>query len=548
MAQSSFRDMTVTGSIRTKLSHLVDDTNDLNNYDTAVRRLREFRTRYRAYRGDGGSISRLEKQLNDLERDTYAAEQQKPRFQELTASLAELEQDISEKKRRIGALQESIRQASTAEAYAARRNQLTALQRAAAVEENALRGLKRKYPAGCPTLEEIQAQRKNLILLRNVFVPEAPAAAASASSAMSRLLMKLFGAAGILFLLAAPFCLFGGRLAAGISLAIVGILALLVTLWLHISAMQKQLLNSRGDTAKEKERADAAAARKRKAEDALEQFLEHYRLPGDTAENLLDQAEQDWYSGAEAQKRLITARQELDAFLRENPQLQDEPPEQVTALPGLEKLKEDEKQLYDSISAMEEKRKALQQECEQLRGPVEKLPEWEDETARVQTALHEDRRRCALTDRTLELLQQAKDNLADSYVGRIEGGFRKYAEILLDGQLGDVILDKDLQLHIDEKGASRELGSFSAGTVDGIVLCMRLAMIDALFDREKPFLILDDPFVNLDDARIRRALGMLRQLSTEHQILYLVCNSSRAESSASSKLRSDALLDSHQFG
>lgn len=73
-------------------------------------------------------------------------------------------------------------------------------------------------------------------------------------------------------------------------------------------------------------------------------------------------------------------------------------------------------------------------------------------------------------------------------------------------------------------------------------------MIDALFDREKPFLILDDPFVNLDDARIRRALGMLRQLSTEHQILYLVCNSSRAESSASSKLRSDALLDSHQFG
>ena len=48
----SASDMEATTSIRTKLSNLVDDTNDLSNYDTAEKKLRDYRTKFRAYRGD----------------------------------------------------------------------------------------------------------------------------------------------------------------------------------------------------------------------------------------------------------------------------------------------------------------------------------------------------------------------------------------------------------------------------------------------------------------------------------------------------------------
>ena len=41
-------------------------------------------------------------------------------------------------------------------------------------------------------------------------------------------------------------------------------------------------------------------------------------------------------------------------------------------------------------------------------------------------------------------------------------------------------------------------------------------------------MILDDPFVNLDDTRTKEALELLRVLSQDRQILYLTCNSSRA--------------------
>ena len=130
-------------------------------------------------------------------------------------------------------------------------------------------------------------------------------------------------------------------------------------------------------------------------------------------------------------------------------------------------------------------------------------------------------------NRKLALLSQAKDNLANSYVGRVERGFENYANTLMGNQLGDVMVDKDLHLYIDEKGAAREVGSFSAGTIDCIMLCMRLSLVDALFGDEKPFLILDDPFVNLDDEHTKRALEMLDKIAQDHQVVYLVCNTSR---------------------
>lgn len=45
--------------------------------------------------------------------------------------------------------------------------------------------------------------------------------------------------------------------------------------------------------------------------------------------------------------------------------------------------------------------------------------------------------------------------------------------------------------------------------------------------REKTFLILDDPFVNLDDKYTKRAREMLDKIAQDHQVIYLVCNSSR---------------------
>ena len=60
-----------------------------------------------------------------------------------------------------------------------------------------------------------------------------------------------------------------------------------------------------------------------------------------------------------------------------------------------------------------------------------------------------------------------------------------------------------------------------------IDIAMRLGLADALFEDEEAVLILDDPFVNLDDVRLKNAMNLLRTVAKDRQIVYLTCHSSR---------------------
>ena len=270
-----------------------------------------------------------------------------------------------------------------------------------------------------------------------------------------------------------------------------------------------------------------STSRKNQANAEVQNFLQKYQLSDDTPENLIDYADDDSRSREATKKALGEAQHKLNTFMEENSGVEADIIDIDNDLADPEVLQESEKQLQDKIGGIEAELRDLRQERDRIRRSVENIPAWEDRMSRLQNEQEEDERKCALADQTLALLSQAKDNLANSYVGRVERGFENYANTLMGNQLGDVMVDKDLHLYIDEKGAAREVGSFSAGTIDCIMLCMRLSLVDALFGDEKPFLILDDPFVNLDDEHTKRALEMLDRIAQDHQVVYLVCNTSR---------------------
>lgn len=77
MSQSQNTDTTATTSIQAKLGNLVDNTDDLNNYDSAMERLRTARSNYRKFRGNGGLIDGIQEQIEQTERDLAQAETQK---------------------------------------------------------------------------------------------------------------------------------------------------------------------------------------------------------------------------------------------------------------------------------------------------------------------------------------------------------------------------------------------------------------------------------------------------------------------------------------
>jgi uncharacterized protein YhaN len=61
----------------------------------------------------------------------------------------------------------------------------------------------------------------------------------------------------------------------------------------------------------------------------------------------------------------------------------------------------------------------------------------------------------------------------------------------------------------------------SQGTLDTIYLAARLGLVRLVTGDRRPPLILDDPFVTLDDARAPRALELLREVSADFQVIYL---------------------------
>jgi uncharacterized protein YhaN len=61
----------------------------------------------------------------------------------------------------------------------------------------------------------------------------------------------------------------------------------------------------------------------------------------------------------------------------------------------------------------------------------------------------------------------------------------------------------------------------SQGTLDTIYLAARLGLVRLVTGDRRPPLVLDDPFVTLDDQRAPRALELLREASADFQVIYL---------------------------
>ena len=125
-----------------------------------------------------------------------------------------------------------------------------------------------------------------------------------------------------------------------------------------------------------------------------------------------------------------------------------------------------------------------------------------------------------------ELLTKAREALSGRYMSGVRSAFDRYIKEI-SGSKDRFLLGTDLSVSVSLPDGTRESGYLSTGANDMLDICMRLALADALYGEDKPPLILDDPFVNLDDEKLAASLQMLKRLSSQCQIVYLTCSSSR---------------------
>ena len=123
-------------------------------------------------------------------------------------------------------------------------------------------------------------------------------------------------------------------------------------------------------------------------------------------------------------------------------------------------------------------------------------------------------------------MQKADENLKIRYKMPLQKALEKYLGFITDNEI-DAQMDIDFNLSINNHALSVQPEFFSKGYRNLFEICKRFALIEVLFSAEKPFIILDDPFCNLDDDKITKSLEVLERFSKEYQIIYFTCHDSR---------------------
>ena len=227
-------------------------------------------------------------------------------------------------------------------------------------------------------------------------------------------------------------------------------------------------------------------------------------------------------------QRISEKAESLEKELAEKKEISDLPEEEIS----IEQLQATQQEMEAESDLLNEQ---LVRDNEEFARISEEIEACEDAKERLEGLLEEKEEieeKIKMYDACISYLQQAKENFLSKYMGPLRKGLRKYLGLLYDDEDSlllskNFFLDMDLQVHYNFQGSTKEEGFLSAGYKDMVAFCSRLALIDALYQEEKPLLILDDPFTDLDEGKIHEALGLLKEISKDRQVLYFTCHESR---------------------
>ena len=225
-----------------------------------------------------------------------------------------------------------------------------------------------------------------------------------------------------------------------------------------------------------------------------------------------------------AKKQLQNAKKEKEKYEKEN---------DIKVFDNFEIINESEEEIKQKIENVNKEIDRIVDEKNQIKNQIEVLENKIDDNEYLESdisSLKEEievlEERYKILKRTEELLKQSKENFSSSYLKSMILGFNKYLSIINSKEIKTAV-DTSLNVKIEVNGSQKEIKTFSAGYKDLIYICMRFSLVDALFNEETPFVVLDDPFVNLDESKTEKALKIMNEFSKKYQVIYFSCNSSR---------------------
>ncbi len=119
-----------------------------------------------------------------------------------------------------------------------------------------------------------------------------------------------------------------------------------------------------------------------------------------------------------------------------------------------------------------------------------------------------------------EHIISAKESLSARFVKPILDKFLYYHSKITGDKTKEYVVDANIDISVREQGLNHSVQQLSKGLRDVVGLSLRMAFIDVMFPNEKPVLILDDPFVNLDRTNLEAAQKLMELIAGDYQVIY----------------------------
>ena len=275
-------------------------------------------------------------------------------------------------------------------------------------------------------------------------------------------------------------------------------------------------------------RREAALAEQKRLQAELTPFLRHFDPDGQMKPSECLDRVQEWETEyRRLSRRIPQLREELSHFVAEKG-LATHTEQESTTLPDVDALTARERVMQRELTEMQNRQAELKSHISRLATDAERLPEVEATVRTLEEELTLARANSTTIANTAQFLEEAKSGLSTRYLADMQTSFSNLLQKLMDKNAPESVMDTSFKVKLREGGKTQHPESLSQGWRDATQFCVRLSLAEALYaEGEKPPIILDDPFVNLDERRLEAAKRLLVALSQKYQILYLICHAER---------------------
>ena len=192
------------------------------------------------------------------------------------------------------------------------------------------------------------------------------------------------------------------------------------------------------------------------------------------------------------------------------------------------RLEGERKSLDDKIGELSGVRALRIKRCDALEESLAARDEKIREKGETEERMQELEEELEVIKLASEHLTGAANKLTTRYLERTKESFEGYCARLLDDFDKTLGMDTKFATSVTENGSTHPTESYSRGQRDLFRFAARCALVDSLYPSEKPFILLDDPFVSFDDGKVKGALELLDIIAEDKQIIYMTCSKSRA--------------------